>query len=82
MEKLKIGAVVRTKEAGGPQMCVVGYKGKLVKCRWWHGARSMTEAFDPATISVDSTLAGVPDRILKHAAHLVRDVPRSKRRAE
>ena len=82
MEKFKIGEVVRTKEGGGPQMCVVGYKGKLVKCRWWDGKKSVTEAFDSATISVDNVLAGVPDRILKQAAHLVREVPRSKRRTE
>jgi hypothetical protein len=63
-------------------MCVIGCKGKLVKCRWWNGTKSVTGTFDPATLTFDTTLAGMPERILKQAAHLVKEGPRSKRRAE
>jgi uncharacterized protein YodC (DUF2158 family) len=82
MERFKIGQVVRTNEAGGPQMCVVGHKGKLVRCRWWNGTKSVTGTFDPATLILDSTLASISDRVLTRAAHLVKETPRSKQRAE
>jgi uncharacterized protein YodC (DUF2158 family) len=71
MPKFKIGDVVRTREDSGPTMCVLGFKGKRVRCRWWKADQTRTEEFDPATIMHVSNVAGVSDEVIARAATFV-----------
>jgi uncharacterized protein YodC (DUF2158 family) len=80
VDKFKVGQIVRTREGGGPEMCVVEFKAGKVQCRYWYDKKSVIANFAPTTIMHVSSLAGISDEIATRAATLVKKAKPSRRR--